>query len=151
MEKGYILNIRKITLAIVVAFILAGNGLFANAIVGKWKTIDDETGETKSIVNITEWNGYYFGNIEKLFRKPHEDQDPKCDKCQGEDHNKRIIGLQIIKNMKKDGNEYTGGTILDPKNGKVYRCKMWIDENGKLKVRGYLGPFFRTQTWHRVQ
>lgn len=144
------MKMKKIILtALVFALVVASGNLFASDITGKWKTIDDETGETKSIVKITLWNGYAYGDIQKLFRKPNEEQDPKCTECKGANHGKRIVGLQILKDMKQDGDDWVGGTILDPKNGKVYRCKMWV-ENGKLKVRGYLGPFYRTQTWYRA-
>jgi uncharacterized protein (DUF2147 family) len=91
-----------------------------------------------------------FGKIVKLFRKPGEDPDPICDECEEDDprRNKKIIGMDILLSMKKDGDEYAGGTILDPKIGKVYRCRIWREGN-ELKVRGYWGPFFRTQTWKR--
>jgi uncharacterized protein (DUF2147 family) len=71
--------------------------------------------------------------------------------CPQEDprYNKKIIGMEIIKDMQNGDNEYSQGTILDPQDGKIYRCKLWIEEEG-LKVRGYWGPFFRTQTWKRV-
>jgi len=128
--------------------------LFAqqDPIIGKWKTIDDETGEPKSIVEIYMRNGKFYGRVDSLFRKPGEDPNPKCDKCPEDDprYNKPVLGMEIIKDMKKDGDEYTGGTILDPKKGKIYRCKLWI-EDGKLKVRGYIAFLYRTQTWYRVK
>lgn len=122
------------------------------SIVGKWKTIDDETGQPKSIVEIYEKDGMYFGQIKELFRKPGEDPDPVCDKCAADDPRKDqpIKGMVIIQNMKQDGDEYSGGTILDPKKGSTYDCKLWIEE-GKLMVRGYVAFFFRTQTWQRVE
>jgi len=121
-------------------------------IIGKWKTIDDETGRPKSIVEIYMLDGKFYGRVDSLFRKPGEDPNPVCDKCPEDDprYNKPVLGMEIIKDMKKDGDEYTGGTILDPKKGKIYRCKLWI-EDGKLKVRGYLAFFYRTQTWYRVK
>ncbi len=128
--------------------------LFAqqDPIIGKWKTIDDETGEPKSIVEIYMRNGKFYGRIDSLFRKPGEDPNPKCDKCPEDDprYNQPILGMEIIKDMVKDGDEYKGGTILDPKKGKIYRCKLWL-KDGKLKVRGYLAIFYRTQTWYRVK
>jgi len=129
-----------------VSFAFAGSG-----ITGKWKTIDDKTGEPKSIVKIYEQNGKYYGQIAQLFRKPGEDPDPVCDKCPDDDSrkNQRIKGMVIIKDLVQDEDEYSGGTILDPKEGKIYRCKVWI-ENGELKLRGYIAFFFRTQTWKRV-
>jgi uncharacterized protein (DUF2147 family) len=127
-----------------------GPSIAQDGVFGKWTTIDDETGDPKSVVDIYEKDGQVFGKIVKLFRKPGEDPDPICDDCEEDDprRNKKIIGMDILLSMKKDGDEYAGGTILDPKIGKVYRCRIWREGN-ELKVRGYWGPFFRTQTWKR--
>jgi uncharacterized protein (DUF2147 family) len=122
--------------------------------VGRWETIDDETGERKSIVAIWEENGRFFGKIESLFRQPDEDQDPVCDKCDGDRKDQRIIGMTILWDLRTDGNEYSGGHILDPNNGKTYRCKIAVEDGGaKLKVRGFIGFSLlgRTQYWHRVE
>lgn len=124
----------------------------AQEVVGKWKTIDDETNEPKSIVELFTQNGKVYGKIVKLFRKPDEDPDPVCEECSEDDsrYQKKVIGMEILKDMVKTGNEYSEGTILDPNNGKVYRCKIWVEGND-LKVRGYWGPFYRTQTWLKAQ
>jgi len=129
-------------------FFISGLDGRAQTITGKWKTIDDETGKPKSVVEIVERNGKFYGKIVRLFRGPTEDQDPICDKCPTDDdrYKKKIIGMEILRNLGKDDDEYSGGTILDPNNGKIYRCKVWLEGNN-LKLRGYLGPFFRTQTW----
>ena len=122
--------------------------------VGVWKTIDDQTGKPKSLVRISEANGEYRGKVEKLFREPGEEQNPKCDKCEGALKDQPILGMTIITGMKKDGDEYNGGRILDPGNGKVYKSKMSLDDGGKkLNVRGYIGvPMLgRTQTWLRAE
>lgn len=122
------------------------------SIVGNWKTIDDKTNQAKSIVQIYEKGGKYYGKVIQLFRKKGEDPNPVCDKCKDSDprKGKRVKGMVILKDLVKKGDKYGDGTILDPKNGKVYTSKSWI-EDGKLKVRGYIGFFFRTQTWHRVR
>ena len=122
------------------------------SIVGKWKTIDDKTNEPKSIVQIYEQDGKYFGQIKELFRKPGEDPDPVCDKCPDKDPRKDqpTKGMIIIKDLVKKTSEYSGGTILDPKEGKIYTCKLWV-EGEKLMVRGYIAFFFRTQTWYKVE
>lgn len=119
------------------------------SVIGKWKTVDESTGEEKSIIEIFERNGKIYGKIVKIFTL--EDPDPKCDMCPVEDprYNKKIIGMEIIKDMQIGDNEYSQGTILDPQDGKIYRCKLWIEKE-ELKVRGYWGPFFRTQTWKKV-
>lgn len=141
MKKGiYILSCLLITLA-----------LDAQEVYGKWKTIDDETNEPKSIVEFSEENGVLTGTIVSLFREPHEEQNPICDDCEGDKKDQPIIGLSIVENMRLDGDEYNGGTITDPEDGKVYTCKLWMGEDGTLKVRGYIAFFFRTQTWYRVE
>jgi len=133
-------------------FLLLFSNVFGQSgITGKWKTFDDETNEVKSIVEVFEKSGKYYGRVVKLFRTPSEDPDPVCTECDTDDprFNKKIIGMEILKDMKKSGDEFSDGTVLDPKNGKVYRCKIWKEESD-LKLRGYLGPFYRTQTWKRA-
>jgi len=122
---------------------------FSQTIFGKWRTIDDETGKEKGIVEIFERNGKVFGRIIDILDIEHKHH--KCVKCEGEDKNKPILGLTIIKGMKKNGNEYEGGKVLDPKNGKLYQCKISLDGKDKLIVRGYIGISLlgRSQTWVR--
>lgn len=122
--------------------------------VGLWKNIDDQTGKPKALIRISENSGEFSGKIEKLFREAGEEQNPICDKCEGERKGQPIIGMTILTGLKKDGGEYSGGQILDPGNGKSYKSKMTLTEGGKkLDVRGYVGaPIFgRTQTWVRVE
>lgn len=122
--------------------------------VGLWKNIDDHTGKPKALIRISEANGELNGRIEKLLRDPEQDQYPKCTKCEGELKDQPILGMTIITGMKKDGNEYNGGKILDPDNGKFYKSKMSLTDDGKkLHVRGYIGvPLLgRTQTWIREE
>lgn len=131
--------------------LIIASALNAQSIVGKWKTIDDETGKPKSVVEIYKKGDVYEGKILKLFREPNEEQDPICDECDEDDprHNQRVLGMVIIKDMKyyPEDKELNDGTILDPKNGTVYDCKIWLGEDGKLNVRGYVLFLFRTQTW----
>ena len=119
-------------------------------IIGKWKTIDDSTKEAKSIVEIYKLNNEYFGKITTILNEA--DKDKVCIKCKGVDKNKPIEGLVIIKKLSKDYTMYVDGTVTDPENGKTYTCKIWLDENNKdvLNVRGYIGFFYRTQKWKRV-
>ncbi|MFI4939991.1 MAG: DUF2147 domain-containing protein [Burkholderiales bacterium] len=122
--------------------------------IGVWKTIDDSSGKVKSLVRITEASGEYKGKIEKLFRDPSEDQNPKCTKCEGERYQQQILGMIIMSGTKRDGDEYSGGQILDPDNGKTYSVKLTVIEGGKkLNVRGYIGvPWIgRSQTWIREE
>ncbi|MDH5597911.1 MAG: DUF2147 domain-containing protein [Cyclobacteriaceae bacterium] len=119
-----------------------------NGVFGKWVTIDDETGDKKSVVEIYERNGKVYGKIIKLYRKPGEEQDPVCDECPKDDprYMKKVIGMEILKDMEKDGDEYEDGEILKPDEGKIYDCKIWR-EGKNLKVRGYIAFLYRTQTW----
>jgi len=118
------------------------------SITGCWKTIDDKSKQVKSKVCLwkNKKNGKIYGAIKKLYNRKKGEEDPICTKCKGWRKGKRTVGLVIVTNMKKDGDEYSGGHILDPANGKTYRCKMWR-EGSKLKVRGYIAFFYRTQTW----
>lgn len=129
------------------AFSLLGVLSFAQ-IEGKWKTIDDETGKAKSYVEITKKDGKYYGKVVQLLIKPAE---PNCSKCKDDRKGKPILGLEIIRGLVKDGDEFSGGTITDPKSGKTYKCTITRDGD-KLNVRGYVGlsAFGRTQTWHKV-
>ncbi len=127
-------------------FLLLSTGIHAQSITGKWKTIDDESGKARSIVEVFEKDGKVYGKIIQLFREPGEDPDPVCEECTDHRQGKKVIGLEIISDMKAKGDEFIGGEILDPENGKIYKCKLWLEE-GKLKVRGYLYFLYRTQTW----
>ena len=142
--------------AALIAAVLAIPSAWAqnNSPVGVWKTIDDETGKPKSLVRITENNGVLSGKIEKLFREPSEDQSPKCDKCEGANKDQPVLGMTILNGLKKDDNSWSGGTVLDPHNGKTYKAKITMKDDGKkLEMRGYIGmPLLgRSQTWVREQ
>ncbi len=140
---------KSLKIALLLISVLFMSNAYAQSIVGKWKTIDDETGKEKSIVEIFIKDGKAYGKIIKLFREPNEDKNPICDLCTGHRKDQKVLGMTIITDMVKDDDEWEDGEILDPKNGKIYDCKLWV-EDGKLQVRGYVAFFFRTQTWHRV-
>ena len=123
--------------------------------VGIWHTIDDNTGEAKGEIQIAEKDGVLSGRVVRSLR-----DDPKakktCEDCTDSRKGQAIIGMEIIRDVKKEAGEDKlwsgGGKILDPENGKEYTVKMEPKEDGKkLQVRGYIGPFYRTQIWHRVQ
>jgi uncharacterized protein (DUF2147 family) len=141
--------IKSSIILILVTLAWAANG---QDILGKWKSVDDNSGQPRSIVEISESGGKIYGKVIRLFPQPNEDPDPVCDKCDPSDprFNKKVIGMEIIRGLSKNGQEYSGGDILDPENGKVYRSKLWL-EGKALKVRGYWGPFYRTQTWLRAE
>jgi uncharacterized protein (DUF2147 family) len=122
--------------------------------VGLWRTIDDKSGKEKSLVRVVESNGQLQITVEKLFREPGEEPNPLCDKCPGEKKNKPVISMQIGSGLKKDGDIWSGGEILDPQNGKTYKCKVWLEDKGKkLHVRGFIGVSVlgRTQVWVREE
>lgn len=140
--KKIILTISLVALTVISAV--------AQDVTGKWKTIDDGTGEAKSVVEIYKQDGKIYGKVVEIFDASKRDE--KCVECSGSDKNKPIMGLVIIKGLEKDGDEYNDGTITDPTNGKVYKCYIELDSANKLKVRGYIGFSLlgRTQTWIRV-
>jgi uncharacterized protein (DUF2147 family) len=127
----------------------ASHASAAESPLGRWGTIDEKSGKVKSVVEIYDQGGKLFGKIVSL-TEPHDKQGkPKiCTKCTGGEKDQPIVGLIIIKDLGPGGDRYKGGTILDPEDGKVYRAEIWT-EGGKLKVRGYVGLFYRTQTWLR--
>jgi uncharacterized protein (DUF2147 family) len=132
-----------------VLFILAFTFVsFLNAqdIAGRWVTIDDNTGKQRSVVEITVANGKATGRVVEIFDKTKVDKT--CEACTDDRKGKKVLGMDIIRNMVKVGDEWEKGTITDPDNGKVYACKLWVEGNS-LKVRGYVAFFFRTQTWIR--
>lgn len=120
---------------------------------GLWKSIDDNSGKPRSLIRITENHGEYSAVIEKGLLAT-DTADAVCDKCTDARKGKRIIGMTIVEGIKLKGDNYEGGEILDPENGKTYRCKMTLDETGnKLEVRGYIGIslFGRSQIWTREE
>ena len=121
---------------------------------GLWKTIDDDSKKEKSLVRITESNGVFSGRIEKLL-DPASDPKAVCDKCSDDRKDKPVVGLEILRGIKageSDKAVFEGGTIVDPNNGKSYRARLKpVNGGAQLEMRGYLGPFFRTQVWQRVE
>ncbi|MDI9309894.1 MAG: DUF2147 domain-containing protein [Limnohabitans sp.] len=135
---------------IALLLLFVGLQMSAQTVIGKWKTIDDKTGKPKSIVEIFENNGKIFGKVIEIFDATKRDK--KCEKCEGTDKNKPVLGLVVIKGLTKDGDEYNGGRILDPESGSLYKCLLKLEGKDKLMVRGYLGFSLigRSQTWIRM-
>lgn len=136
---------------LLIMLILSTHGIAQNPILGKWTTLDDSSGKPRSVVEIMEKGSDIFGRIIKLYPNPNEEPDPICDKCPEDDERfkKKVIGLEIIRNMRWSNQKLSEGNILDPESGKIYRCLIWL-EGENLMVRGYWGPFYRTQTWKKV-
>ena len=133
-----------LSLALMVATVVSAQVPF----LGEWVTIDDASGEKKSVVNIYQAdNGMYYGQIVTLF----EDPDALCTECKDADYNQPIVGLTIVRDMQLVEGELRGGKVLDPENGKLYYAKIYLDKGnlilrGSLDKRGLLG---RSQTWIR--
>ena len=139
---------RKMTLLLLLFTCLQ---MQSQTVLGKWKTIDDKTGETKSVVDIFENNGKVYGKIIEIIDATRRNK--KCEKCEGIDKNKPVLGLVIIKGLTKDDDEYNGGKILDPESGNIYKCILKLSSKDKLEVRGYMGFALigRSQTWVRIK
>jgi len=143
----------KSTLAAFALVATSVTALAQSTPVGLWRNVDDKTGEAKAEIRIAEAGGALLGRIEKSLKKDGK-PDAVCDECTDDRKGKPIAGLEIIRGGRKaEGKEvWEGGKILDPENGKEYRASLTpIDGGRKLEVRGYLGPFWRTQTWNRIQ
>ncbi|MEM6964978.1 MAG: DUF2147 domain-containing protein [Bacteroidota bacterium] len=129
-------------------FILLSMTVSAQSPIGMWKSVDENSGEVRSHVEIYEQGGNIFGKITKLL-----DADPnaKCDQCSGSKKNKPIVGLVIIEDLKPYKDYWRKGQILDPENGKEYTCELWL-EDGNLKIKGkHWTGFYRTQTWYPIK
>jgi len=150
---------RTILPALAATLLLAtGSALAANdSPAGTWKTIDDATHQPKSIVEITEHDGKFEAKIVELLNRSPEDierdGDPAlCTKCEGDKHNQPVVGMTIMWDVSRNGDVWDGGRIMDPKNGKTYKVKLSLNEDGsQLDVHGYIGFSLlgRSQTWER--
>lgn len=123
----------------------------SQTVIGKWKTFDDETQKAQSIVEIYEQSGKIYGKVIDILER--ENKKRVCVNCSGNDKDKPILGMIVIKGLSKKGSEYTDGKILDPKSGKLYQCFITLETKDKLKVRGYIriSLFGRTQYWYRMK
>ena len=136
---------------ILAAMCLAGNPLLAQDVFGEWYSIDPDTGAKESVIELYKTGDKIYGKIIQILKE--EDKDKTCIECAGKDKNQPIQGLVIVRGLSKEGDEWTGGKILDPKNGKLYKCYIALEENDKLKLRGYIGFSLigRTEYWYRVK
>jgi uncharacterized protein (DUF2147 family) len=123
----------------------------AQSVTGLWETINEENGKPNSIIEIYEKDGELYGKVVRILKE--ENRDRKCTKCEGDLKDKPIEGLVIMRGLEKDGDVYSGGVVTDPKSGKEYRCKIWLDESNPdlLNIRGYISFFYKTQTWQRAK
>lgn len=138
---------RKILFALL--FTTVSLSMSAQTIFGKWENRDEETNKVDSVIEVYKKDGKAYAKIVEITDKNR--QEAVCDKCSGKRKNNPILGMNILTGLKKDGDEWSGGKILDPKNGKEYKCYIKLENNNKLKIRGYIGfaAFGRTAYWHR--
>jgi len=137
--------------------LLAGGGAASTGtsdpLIGLWMIRDDRTGEPRALVRIAGHGDEYRGTIEKGLRGP-DAESPYCDRCEGERRGKPLLGMTILSGVRRTGDVYGGGEILDPDSGKVYDCRLSLEQGGRqLQVRGFIGtPMFgETRTWYRVE
>jgi uncharacterized protein (DUF2147 family) len=133
-------------------FCFIGFGSRAQSCTGYWITIDDATGLKKSIVELYKKDGVLYGKVVYIYKRGKDGPNSKCTECSGKLYNQPVMGMLIVKQMQWSGSQWEDGTILDPDNGKTYTCTIWLNDanKDKLNVRGYIGPFFRTQVWIRT-
>ena len=141
--------INNICILSIVLF-LGINTAKSQSVFGKWKTLDSATGKIESIVEVYDKDGKAYAKIIDSIKE--EDKNRPCDACKGKNKNKPIFGMVILNGLEKNGNEWKGGKILDPKNGKYYSCYITLLNKNKLKLRGFIGISFlgRTEYWYRV-
>ena len=136
----------------ILGFLILGNQVItAQSVIGKWRTVDDETGETKAIVEIFQEEGKIFGKVVEILN--NDRKNARCTKCDGKLKDQPILGLPIIDGFSEDEEGfYKGKKLTDPVKGLTVKGKVWLDpeDSDRLKVRGYIAFFYRTQTWLRV-
>ena len=141
---------RSVLLALLLCLATTAHAQTASPI-GNWRTFDDHTGKERSLVRISDTPAGLSARI--LSTADPEDGKHVCDKCEGDRKNQPIIGLEFMRGMRPDGDEWAGGRVLDPETGSEYHCEMHLEDGGrKLVLRGYIGFSFigRSQTWLRA-
>jgi len=120
-----------------------------NSAVGLWKNVEPNK---VTMIRTYEEGGHLLGKVEKVLKNDVEDKEAKCVKCKDENKDKPMAGLQLIWDMRKDGEKWTGGKLLDPETGRVVNCKLETADGGKkLVVKGSVAIMSKTQTWTRVE
>ncbi len=138
-------------LYITLILLIITNSINSQSIFGKWYSTNEETGEIDSVIEVYKKQEKAFGKIIEI--KNSERKNAVCDLCKDKNKNKPILGLNILNGLEKDGEEWSGGTILDPRNGNVYKCFIQLVQQDKLKIRGYFGLsiFGKTAYWQRAK
>ncbi|MBT4413600.1 MAG: DUF2147 domain-containing protein [Polaribacter sp.] len=132
-------------------FLIITASINAQNIFGKWHSTNENTGEVDSVIEVYKKDGKAFAKVVDI--KDAARKDAVCEKCEDENKNRPILGLNILTGLEKDGEEWSGGNILDPRNGKIYKCYIKLIEPNKLKLRGYIGLalFGKTAYWERAE
>jgi len=140
---------KKVSIILLACLITSFVG--AQSIFGKWKTIDPVTGNDESIIEVYKKDGKAYAKVIAIINEA--DRDKTCINCKGKNKNKPILGLDILDGLRENGDEWSGGKILDPKNGKYYKCYIKLTEENTLKLRGYIGISLlgRTEYWYRFK
>lgn len=143
---------QKPILYIFFVFLFSGLGSLhaQSSPVGVWKTVDDETGDAKSHVEIYEENGNLYGKVVKLLQ---HGEDTVCESCPGDKQGQPLVDMIIMWDVAAYKDYWSYGEIMDPENGKIYKCSVWLQDVNTLKVRGYIGLSFlgRNQFWYRIK
>jgi len=123
----------------------------SQTIFGKWHSFNDETQEIESVIEVYQKDGKAFAKIIEI--KNPDRKTAVCDMCKGSNKDKPILGMEILSGLQMNDDEWSGGKILDPKNGKEYKCYIKLVEDNKLKIRGYIGFSLlgRTAYWQRAE
>jgi len=132
-------------------FLIITTSIKAQNIFGKWHSTNENTGEVDSVIEVYKKDGKAFAKVVDI--KDAARKDAVCEKCEDENKNRPILGLNILTGLEKDGEEWSGGNILDPRNGKIYKCYIKLIKPNKLKLRGYIGLalFGKTAYWERAE
>jgi len=138
-----------VNLVFITCFLLS-SGVQAQGVFGKWE-IKNDAGRVNSIIEVYKEDGIVQGKVIRITNEAHRDR--KCTECPGELKDKPIEGLRVIRDFKKQGDEYVDGTLIDPDSGKLYKGKIWVDKENpdQLNVRGYIAFFYKTKVWDRAK
>lgn len=141
---------KKLLFFTLMVLLASANVIAQDQIVGTWKTVDDNTGEIKSHVEITKDGDEYRGKVIQLLLKP---ADTVCTSCKGDKKGQKVVGMQILNGLRTYKDYWSYGKILDPENGKEYKCSVWMEGEDTIVLRGYIGisALGRSQKWHRVK